>query len=255
MKKLTILCLLFYFSFSLLVGQSKWKFEPSISFGYSGEKESENPSDEYFGGGSYNSVKEKKRLPSFGAGFSVERLIKKRWGISLGAHYNYSQSFNRNEYSYYSVLDVLSSYNAIEENFIYQQIQAPLKVQFYLGKPGGIRPYLSLGGQAIYNISVSSSSQSLYTSGSEVYTYESDYTYDFNNEWNNLKRLNFFPAYSIGVAFQKFSLELNRSPILLTGNAIYPYYNSYYCDCLCDCNSYAPPVKIHSTALSIKYRL
>jgi hypothetical protein len=254
MKKLIVLSFFFCCSFSLLLGQSKWEFGPSINIGFSGKRQLDESPYEYTGGRTVSLEKSKLR-PSFGAGFYVKRFIGKRWGLNLGAQYIYNQLYNESQYTNYSTsLNSLIYFSTPETKLINQQLQAPLQAHFYFGKPGGIRPYLSLGGQFSYTLSTTENTENLYSSNGETSTDTWEQKLDFTNQWNALKRFDSSIIYGIGIEFDHFILELNRTKIIHQSNDYYRY-NTYNYNCPYGCYGSGSFRKVPITAMSFKYKL
>lgn len=254
MKKSIILSFAFCFFFSLLSGQSKWNIGPSVIFGLSGEQQFHEIDYETYGNARTYSFEESKVLPSMGAGIQVERLIGKRWGINIATQYSYIQRFERSEYSYFSSpLSSLSSFNLTETKFISHQIQAPVQLHFYFGKPGKVRPYISLGGQLSYAISVKQETETLYASNGEASVNEWSNKYDLKSEWSDIPRFSTSMSYGLGVAFKGFAVEVNRVQNVLTTTN---YNGSYRLNYYSPYGLYQPSKsKIHTTIMSVKYWL
>ncbi len=249
MKKSIVLSFAFCSFFSLLSGQNKWNIGPSVTLGLSGEKQFQEIN--------YNNTRsdgfeESKVLPSLGAGIQIERLFGKRWSINLATQYSYIQRFERVEYNYFSSpLNSLTSFNSSKRKLTSHQIQAPIQVHFYFGKPNKIRPYLSLGGQISYSVSAKHESESIYVSNREAYINDWSNEYNFKEGWAPIERFSTSMIYGLGLAFKGFSVEMNRvQNVLKTANNGHSlnYYNAYVL--------HAPAFVITPvTTISVKYWL
>lgn len=252
MKNLIGLLFLLFLVSNVAQGQSNWQLGGTIIMGLSGEKDYETSSygDPSFGGS--NSMEESKLLPSCGGGFTLQRSIANRWSVNLGMHYQYIQRFDRDEYQYINSLGTMASYSKNDQKLITHQVQAPLSIHFYFGKKGKLRPFLNAGGQASYAIHAKQTSESLYVSNGERNYSLWEQEYDLRNEWSAVKRISISTVFGAGVAFNRFSIEINRVQKVLSQNN----YNDYiYYPTVDDIYTSRYEEKTSITALSLKYWL
>lgn len=234
-----------------LSSQNKWSVGPNISIGFSGQQQTSEDILDY-SSSTYTSKTISKVQPSFGIGFSAERYIGKRWGINLGVAYNFMQhyDFHQNSSQTKRGLFVSDFYASNQNRLIAHQIQTPFQARFYFGKKSGTRPFLSAGGVAIYTIAAKQENKHLWSSTGNTSQFSDSYSYQLDEEWSPIKRLNFTPTFGLGIDFGIFSIEINRTNVVLKKEG-YSQYN------LIESNSFIPleTKKSSSTLMTIKYKL
>lgn len=249
MKKIYLLLFISSSCFYHLAGQNNWSMGPTLLLGFSGEQSVKKENFTFPPSISTTTNDVRKILPAFGGGWWVAQQFDKKWSLRLGGQYIYTQHYLQTEQT---ISGTFNFYELIERKLTAHQFQFPLQLQYTITNKGGIKPYFTVGGNTSYSLSLKQKIINLFASNGQFNISLKEEEIDFDVVFpSDFDRLELNWIYSLGVEFERFSIELNRSQATVL--EMINDQNAFI-DCFIPCPSFEGR-KIHTTMLSIKYEL